>query len=415
MTKRKLSLISGLAVSLFAIVTASVSTFAWFQAEANVTIQTSGSSTTITVTKPDDYTFYAYKGNKEYDYNGDSVIDSTDFNGPTGTFANDFVTITNSNISALTDITGFYPGQSFVYCVSAQNLTAGNPISLMLNKFISNDIRKQSNSSYHRYRYGSNSVDINIGWAIDIYSMASYNGSGYTSFLTSTSLTDKFDYNFNSAWASASADPLYAGTYASPEIDKSASPITIYSGTVEATRTTAYIFYRIYFTNNDKSLYMEVNSSNVKYIGNVNENSNRYFRSYESTLGTYYLTGTINGSAVADKTDGYSLSKIDNDHYQLKGVTFAANDTFRVANVSSQPYTYISNASTWDDCGFSLVGDDPKMIKVTTGGTYTVDFYVTGQNNNHVVITRTNNSTIDYDSNCFQGLKFALTSMSFNF
>ena len=40
-----------------------VSTFAWFQASANVEIETTNTSTTITVSKPEDFVFYAYKGN----------------------------------------------------------------------------------------------------------------------------------------------------------------------------------------------------------------------------------------------------------------------------------------------------------------------------------------------------------------
>ena len=64
-------LIYATVVSLICVMSASISTFAWFQAEANVQIQTTSTSTSITVAKPDDValadpTIYAYNDNFTY-------------------------------------------------------------------------------------------------------------------------------------------------------------------------------------------------------------------------------------------------------------------------------------------------------------------------------------------------------------
>ena len=429
MRKTKAKLIMTLSVALLSVFTMGVSTFAWFQAQANVNIQTESTSTTITVSKPDDYAFYAYKGNKKYDYNGDTVINSSDFNGYTGDFSSDFAVVTSSNIGALTTLTGMYPGQSFTFCVSASNLQEDDAVSLTLDKFISNDLRKQNNSSYHRYRCGSSNVDINIGWAINLYSLPVYTttepDNAYQSFLTSTGLEDKFQYSYSDSYTAfdgGNPDPLSAGTYGSEANQKitPASAINVCSGTVTSGNTKAFIFYRVYFSQAESTVYQEMTDINAtaRYMATAEPTTrHRYFQCYESTLGAYYLKGSINGEAVGPNAEGYSLSKITNDHYQIKNVTFRAGDTFRI--YQHDPVTEIGNASTWDGCGFTLANDsytsdaNNRSLIVTNAGTYTVDYYVNGENNNYVVLSSTSGST--YDSNCFQGLTFALTDMTFSF
>ena len=412
MTKRKVTLLSGLAVSLFAIVTASVSTFAWFQAESSASITAAPSDpVNITVTKPDDYAFYCYRGNKAFDYDDNPLTPDTKLASPTGTFANDFYAITASNVSALTSLTGMVPGQSYVFCVSASGLEEDDSISLTLNSIISNDAIKQG-ESYHRYRYGSNSIDINIGWAINLYCMGSATASGYSSFITSNAgLTDLFDFGYDADFGTGDpvkVDPLAAAGDANKKFTLS-SPIELYSNTVGESETTHYVFYKVHFVNSNESLYQEVNSSGVKQFVPVDDDD-RYFRAYESTLGTYFLSGSVNGAAISDKDMDYSLSMIDTNHYQIKGVNFAANDTFDILNVDGS--TRKSCASTWTGCGFTIV--DGKL-KVTTSGTYTVDLYLDATNSNYVTISRINDTTIDYNSNCYQGLKFALCDMTFRF
>ena len=78
--KRKLSLILSLCFSTLAIFTSAVSTFAWFQANANINIETTSDSATITVSAPENVKFYYFKGNGvpgSSDYTGYSKSNAT--------------------------------------------------------------------------------------------------------------------------------------------------------------------------------------------------------------------------------------------------------------------------------------------------------------------------------------------------
>ena len=122
MKKARASLIASVAIGLLAISTAGVSTYAWFQANASATINATSASTTITVSKPDDYTFYAYKGNK---------LDSWD---SSGTFNNDFVALTTSSlVNTYTSFEGIYPGKNMIFALPPQSSamdSSENPMSL---------------------------------------------------------------------------------------------------------------------------------------------------------------------------------------------------------------------------------------------------------------------------------------------
>ena len=110
MRKAKLSLIATIAVGLLAISTAGVSTWAWFQTNASATVTTESTSTTITVSKPDDYTFCSFKGNEVDDYT------------PTNSFATDFRELTTtSDVNTYTNFVGIKPGKTMLFCVKIQN------------------------------------------------------------------------------------------------------------------------------------------------------------------------------------------------------------------------------------------------------------------------------------------------------
>ncbi len=180
MNKRKMSLMATLGVSLFAVVAASVSTYAWYQATASATITASPSSTTITVSKPKDYTFYAYKGNS-----------ASSWSNKGRAFADDFERIDGTNEDTYTRYTGLTgqggkinPGDIKTFAIGMAGRTAGN-ITFKLTSVTSNTIGKEKkNASYHRY-IQSTSTDINIGWAMNIYSKISSDGSGYADFVSS--------------------------------------------------------------------------------------------------------------------------------------------------------------------------------------------------------------------------------------
>ena len=145
MTKRrKVGFVATVVLSLSAVFSASVTTFAWFQATSSATITTSPTSTTISVNKPDDYTFYAYKGNKKYDYNDDGVINSSDFNGATGTFTSDFIALaTASQVNTFTNFSEMSPGDIYVFALGVEGASG---VSLTLDKIISNNVTKEGNN-----------------------------------------------------------------------------------------------------------------------------------------------------------------------------------------------------------------------------------------------------------------------------
>lgn len=408
MRKARASLITSLLIGLAAVATAGVSTYAWFRANANVTIVANSSSTTITVTKPDDYALYAYRGNKSYDYDGSGA---SRLSAPTGTFSNDFYLIdTTAKNADLMNLTGMCPGESYTFCLTASDLSNGDPVSLFLKSLISNDIIKQG-GAHHRYRHGSSAVDINVGWAINLYSWASSSNTGYATHITSNAgLTDLFDYSYDPSFnTTTNPDPLSdTGTGDDHVMDFSENPISIYDGT--ATGSSIYVFYRIEFENTNSSLYQEVSSSGSKILPSTDtSNVDRYFASYDSAIGDYFVTGSFNNNATNGNTN--SLYKIDNNHYQIRGLSLAANDNLRVCTLNGA--NYFTDQSTWSGCGFTL--SDGKLV-ITTAGTYTVDFYVSPLNNNYIVITQSNDTyPLDYDSNCYQGLSFAIKNIEFNF
>ena len=105
----------------------------------------------------------------------------------------------------------------------------------------------------------------------------------------------------------------------------------------------------------------------------------------------YFLIGGFNGWTTEDAS--YKLSKVTGNKYQITGVEFVAGDTLKVfwPDGETEEDKYFSDASTWDDCGFTLDGDG--NVVISADGTYTIDFYVTADYNNHIVPTRTGDLT----------------------
>ena len=105
----------------------------------------------------------------------------------------------------------------------------------------------------------------------------------------------------------------------------------------------------------------------------------------------YYLIGGFNGWTTED--GNYQLNKVTGDHYQITGIEFEAGDTLKVywPDGELEEDRYFSNASTWEGCGFTLDGSG--NVVISEEGTYTVNFYVTGDNNNHIGLVRTGDLT----------------------
>lgn len=260
MRKAKASLIATIAIGLLAISTAGVSTYAWFQASSQVQIQASSSSTTITVNKPDDFTFYAYKGNKLSTWPNK------------GTFGYDFVSVTSSTLAEYTSFTSFVPGQNFVYCVKAQQASS---LQIYIKKIISNNATKQG-LPHERLTWSSNSI--NVGWAIDIFEydeVTNHDVLPSTNYLTlvstlerNSNYPDRFDFSETNNRTVLEA----SGTGSSPEkVITLSSDIGIYDNSVSTLnygKTTSalnntkdvYAFFSVVYSDSSDTYYQEVKS-----------------------------------------------------------------------------------------------------------------------------------------------------------
>ena len=151
MRKAKLSLMASVTMGLFAITTAGVSTYAWFQANANVTINAESTSTTITVSAPDDIligTPHLYQYNGNFYSSDEENITFTEGDDP-----DEFTEIEAEDEVSTTDM---YPGQKATYCIvvgsSGRKISGG---SLTLGSDTSYSIAKPEDSpeSKHFYVY----------------------------------------------------------------------------------------------------------------------------------------------------------------------------------------------------------------------------------------------------------------------
>lgn len=273
--KMKLSLLASMGVSLLAVASASISTFAWFQAQADVTIIASGASTTITVTKGLDYTYYVYKGNfKNFDTSSDLVGYTTAPASTTGTFLSDFAVISSSSgvtPTKASDTTNLWPGEKLTYAVKVTGIT-NNKIKMYLKSYTSTS----ANGTYKRYIKGETNTIVDMAMAMDIYTMSSTNGAGYydatsastkaASFLNKTAtdgLTDKFNYPTVTSYENT--NPLYETTSAG----------SFSSGTI-------YIFFTVMYSNLQKDLYKEETQGGSSEIEPAGPNTDRYFKHYET-------------------------------------------------------------------------------------------------------------------------------------
>ncbi len=267
MGKGRAGLITSVMIGLLAITTAGVSTYAWFQANANVTITAAPTSTTITVTKPDDYMFYAYKGNKaSHTY--------------TGTFSSDFDAITTSELLAdKTNLSAMYPGKVMVFAVKMTGCDSN--IDLKIKRITSNTHSDQVSGQVRRAVDYSNR-DINIGWAMDIYTSAvatsSENGAYNAMVNNPASLSAQDQFNFTVGTLKSSFLP---GTPDGNIITLSTQK-TIFTGA--APNASSTLFYAVYFTNASSTWFKETNSGGTEdyYSPQADTAAGRYFHHYSS-------------------------------------------------------------------------------------------------------------------------------------
>ena len=97
---------------------------------------------------------------------------------------------------------------------------------------------------------------------------------------------------------------------------------------------------------------------------------------------TYFLVGSINEWNTENPT--LRLGLVEEGHYAAANIDLTEGDELKV--FCPETAEYFTNASTWENCFFTL-GDNSNIV-VSETGKYTVDFYLNGENNNHVVLSK---------------------------
>jgi hypothetical protein len=101
--------------------------------------------------------------------------------------------------------------------------------------------------------------------------------------------------------------------------------------------------------------------------------------SEEITTVEYFLVGSMN-DWKAD--DAYKLVQdAENENkYSIKDLELEKDAKMKVIDNDGH---WFQNASDWPDCGFSI--DEEGNVVIAAAGTYDIDFYVVGDNDNHIV------------------------------
>ena len=251
MRKAKLSLIASIAVGLLAITTAGVSTWAWFEANANATVSGTNNNSTLLVSKPDDYVFYSYRGNRTYDYVPEN--EGNDFD-------DDFIPITSDEaLAAETDLTGIYPGQNLTFAIRITNIASA---SLKINKIKSNDSTMEG-ISRDRVVWQNTTKKINIGWAINIHSTFLTTTTGYSSYVNdpSTGSADKFLYDELDGVPAHSRANYLAASSTTDNVITLSTPIEIFNSSSLNGSGDTYIFYSVVFSNSNTTFFQEMASN----------------------------------------------------------------------------------------------------------------------------------------------------------
>ena len=254
--ERKIKMFGMIGMSVLVISSLATATYAWFT-KINVTASTG----IMTIIAPNEYSYYSYEGN-------------TDSAHPlSGTFKDDFKKIDADNIAAETSFTGTYPGQSKVYCIKISTRNPANSVSLVINKFISNNSADQG-ETYRRY-IKNTTTEINMGWAIDITSMASEDGTGYSTWINADStLGDIFttDPTATDNTVNFPNSILNSNSKGTGKVITLNSPVSIFEATTEQNAwSSIYVFYRVCFSDGEDTLFTEKNGDQdnvIKINGN---------------------------------------------------------------------------------------------------------------------------------------------------
>ena len=99
----------------------------------------------------------------------------------------------------------------------------------------------------------------------------------------------------------------------------------------------------------------------------------------------FTLVGDFNNWTAGDQA--YALKKIEDNHYQIKGVNLIKGCAVKV--VDELKTNWYANASEYPNCGYTLIDDGygGKNMSLDHTGEYTIDFYPESEYGNHIVFT----------------------------
>ena len=256
---QKYPLVFATIVSFLSVCTAGVSTFAWFQAQANVNVRAAETSTTITVAAPDSFelgspVMYAYSGNGSAGYNPTTNPASGNVTTPTN-----FVALTNENKSDWLNISGLVPGRRMTFC--AEVSTDGgniNDASLLLTGYTS------TNNNYRKVL--ATVADGGAG------TQGTYPNNQDQIIRIEDTIIFYVSINTTGVFSLGDPDTLTAHTCAKDYTAGSGSQPTKYSNldykigsATGLSASTIYVFYTIEFSNDQGTWYQEYTCSNNVY------------------------------------------------------------------------------------------------------------------------------------------------------
>ena len=256
MRKAKLSLIASVAVGLLAVTTAGVSTYAWFNSVANITVSEDDKDLSISVAAPEDIEIsntqvYMYRGN------------------PSGTSVAGTPYTLVSTVEART-IDDFYPGEQITFAIKVTTGTAIDSGSM--------DLTYRGFSLANRVIQSDTSKVVNILSAIKVSAGANGSGSypGMTQILTP--LARGSEYTLASLDRVGETDNYYKENTISDAVDS-----------VSIGTTTGYFFYTIEFLNVPSTFYKETTiGGDDIYVTPSNDSATRYFSGNNAGSSTCY-------------------------------------------------------------------------------------------------------------------------------
>ena len=172
---------------------------------------------------------------------------------------------------------------------------------------------------------------------------------------------------------------------------------TMWSGTLAATVTDGA----------DKVEIVSVNQENGKITfrglangsATITVSANGFERTINVTVSLAakaYITG-INNDWTAGQ-EAYKMTKVGDGHYQITGVEIQQGDKIKVVYTADDGanYTWYGNASTWQAVEDIISREENGNVVFLQDGTYTIDFYVSADGDNHIAPTRTGGLTSLY-------------------